>query len=322
MEVRMNVWEYLVQIHTSQDWTAIVQVWGIVLACVIFVLLQLLLLRSRKLALRALDRVRELVADMQGIEGQLDEIERRVEGRFDSRVGELDARVTKKLDHKADLIEERIDKRASALSDAINKVESRASHANEEVARFRQELSDVESRIPGLFDKLDEFRETLGKTFQAELGSVLNSFDNSVSSVLQQMKSELIMGVSRIESIESMVRSRHSAERTLMSTPQLPEGEQDEEEEDEEEDEFAEWEEEAKELEADEEAAVEEREDEHANLRAVPVHGPDDEEDDGGDYPSEMVDEPEAADDELDEALFEDRPADEPFPDVDDERDA
>jgi len=279
-------WQYVMDSFQNQDWEALVVFGGVIVACILFICVQLLQLRSRRLAGKAFETARKLMEDMQAQERQLDELERRIDGRLDSRTTELDSRMTKKLDQKGDLIQERIDRRTSALTDSISKVESRACQASEEVARFREQLAEVERRIPGVFDKIEEFRETLGRAFQAELHSVLNSFDNSVTGVLQQMKSELSMGIMRIESIEGMVESRQRAEQTLLG---LPEGGGDEGS-------FAEWEEEAKELEA---AEDEEDEDEGEGLRAIPVEEPEHEPDE---YPAEMAEEP--GEDELDEALF------------------
>ncbi|MHC4481705.1 MAG: hypothetical protein ACYS1C_12155, partial [Planctomycetota bacterium] len=130
-------------------------------------------------------------------------------------------------------------------------------------------INDVDGRIPGLFDRIDEFRETLARAFQVELNSVLSSFDSTVSGILEEMKSELQLGIGRIESIENMVHSRQGAGRTLLGVaeePELPEGPGEEgelelpedpgEEEgpelpegpSEEEEQFEEWEQEAKEL--------------------------------------------------------------------------
>ena len=81
---------------------------------------------------------------------------------------------------------------------------------------------------------LEDFRDTLAKTFQVELGSVLNSFDNSVGAVLHQMKSEMQIGISRVESIEGMVRSRQAAGRSLLGAAdqlELPDALDQEEEE-------------------------------------------------------------------------------------------
>ncbi|MGD2174696.1 MAG: hypothetical protein PVJ27_04775 [Candidatus Brocadiaceae bacterium] len=246
----MNVWDYVVQIHRTGDVQALVLFWGVAAVVVLFVVLQVLLIRSRGVAVRAMNTVRDLADDMRNLRRELDELERRMEKRLDSRAAELDARMTKKLDQKGDLIQERLEERSSSLSDAISSLDGKVGQARQQMEAFRQRVDDVEGRIPGLFDRLDEFRDTLAHTFQAELGSVLTSFDNSMSAILQQMKAELQMGVSRIESIENMVRSREQAERSLLGPPEAAEPA--------EEGEFEEWEREAKELAEQPEESLEE----------------------------------------------------------------
>jgi DNA anti-recombination protein RmuC len=241
----MDLWQTLVRIHESGDWTLLVVFYGIVAALVVFVCIQLLLVHGRRLALRATREAGRLAMELSALEQQVEEMERRIEKRLDEMAGELNARMTSKLNQKGDLIEQRIDQRSSAIAEQISKLDSRVSFASTDVDRFQQRIDEVEARIPGLFDKLDDFRDTLARTFQAELGSVLNSFDNSIASVLQQMKSELQLGISRIESIEGMVTSKERAEKTLLGGAgggALPEAADGEDEP------FGEWEEEAKEL--------------------------------------------------------------------------
>ncbi len=285
----MGLWEYVVSIHETGTMAELALFWGIVILVVLFLLLQLSLLRGRLMVKKALRDMGEFRDGLRGLREQIDEVERRIEKRLDSRAGELDQRMTKKLDQKGDMLQERIEQRASSLSDSIHKLESRASESNENVERFRRRIDEVESRIPNLFDKLDDFKQTLGKTFQAELGSVLNSFDNSLAALLQQMKSDLQLGLSRIEGIQNMVHSRERAERNLLGTPEeAAVGSALEEEEAE----FAEWEQEAKELAGEPDESAGEREDDEGVeaelLEAIPVPDEDDEDVDEEDYPAEM----------------------------------
>ena len=213
------LWRTLVDMHMSGDARSLVLLYGVAVGVIVFVCLQVMLVRGRRLALTALRAARDLVKDVRALEDQLDELGNRVERRLDSRTADLDARMTKKLDQKSDLIQERLDQQSGRLAESISGLEGRIGRANDEIVRFRDRVTDVEDRIPGLFDRLDDFRDALAKTFQAELGSVLTSFDASISSILAEMKSELQLGVSRIESIETMVRSRERAERTLLGGP-------------------------------------------------------------------------------------------------------
>jgi len=277
----MHIWDWIVSIHRGGDWGPAVLFWLAVIAVVVFVLLQLLLVKGRQKAGRALAAVRDLLDDMRALQHRLNELENHFEQRLDDRDGQIDARVTRKIDSKTDLLEERIDQRSGSLSDAITKLDSRVSYADEELNRFRERVSEVENRIPNLFDRLEEFRAVLAKTFQAELGSVLSSFDSSVSGILEQMKAELQMGISRIESIEGMVRSRERAERSLLGVPDevaLPGAPEDEGE-------FQEWERQAKEMADSEEPEEEQGEGEILQAVAIEPQPADEDEE----YPAEMA---------------------------------
>ncbi len=302
MQFLQNTWHYIVQIHQGGDWAALVGFYAIVLALILLVWLQVWLVRGRKLSYQALERSRELTDSLLAVRGEIDELERRTEKRLDSRAGDLDARMTKKMDQKGDLIQERVEQRASDLLDTIHRLESRVSRASEDVGRFRERIDDVERRIPNLFDRLDDFRDALGRTFQVEISSVLSSFDSSLTSILQQMKSDLQLGLSRVESLETMVRSRERAEKSLLGTPEgtpapLPGSLEEEEQE------FAEWEEEAKAL-ADTQGArpeavvAEEDEPVESLLEAIAVDEEADEKP-GPRYPAEMA-EPDDEEDEQD----------------------
>ncbi|MHC5033616.1 MAG: hypothetical protein ACYTFZ_01070 [Planctomycetota bacterium] len=240
----MNILEHLTSIHRGGDWVPLVAFYGVVAGTIVLVCLLIMLVRGRSLALRALETARQLVEDMRAWSVQLDELERRVERRLDARTGDLDARMTRKLEQRGDLIQARVEENRATLADSVSKLDARLGRALEDVGNFRERIAEVDGRIPGLFDRLEEFRDTLAKTFQIELGSVLGSFDSTLGGILQEMKTELQVGISRIENIESMVRSRERAERTLLGSPdapELPEAGQ-------EEGDFEEWELEAKEL--------------------------------------------------------------------------
>lgn len=87
----------------------------------------------------------------------------------------------------------------------------------ERLDQYGGRLGTVEDRIPNLYENLDEFRESLARVFESELGAVMHSFDSSVDSVLYQMKEQLQAGINNIEGIEEMVRSRRKAETKLIS---------------------------------------------------------------------------------------------------------
>jgi hypothetical protein len=59
-----------------------------------------------------------------------------------------------------------------------------------------------------LMQKIDGLDHYLRDTFQRDLGGAMESFDRTVSSVLGEMKDELMHGVTRIEKIETAVKGR------------------------------------------------------------------------------------------------------------------
>ena len=248
-------WEMVVALHQSGDLTLLVPFYGVVVAVIVFVCLQLMLIKGRRLAVKAAQAARDLMADLKALHAQVNELEQRLENRLDARTGDLDVRMTRKIDQKGDILQERLDQHRSALSDSVGKLEARLARTGEQLEAYRERTDEVESRIPGLFDRLDDFRDTLAQTFQAELGGVFTSFDNSVAAILQQMKAELEVGISRIESIEGMVRSRDRAQLSLLgprgeAALPGPAPEQGEEAE------FEEWEQQAKELAEEDEGHV------------------------------------------------------------------
>lgn len=134
------------------------------------------------------------------------------------RLADLEGRFVARLDDRSDQIERR-----------VGGVESRAVQLFAESETVRRRVDQVEERIPNLYERMEEFRNTLARIFQDELGAVLGSFDTSVAAVLDQMKTDLRMGITRIESIESMVHSREKAGRNLLSVSDgrsLPEAEE------------------------------------------------------------------------------------------------
>jgi hypothetical protein len=247
------------------------------------------------MARKAADAVRGLIADMKSVQQQLQELETQVDKRVDGAAADLDAQVRTRLDEQGAAMEERLAAGRRELDESLKRVEALVSGTGEDIAGLRQRLDDVEARVPGLLEQLEELREALGRTLQTELKGVLSSFDSSVAGILEQMKAELQTGISRIEGIEQMVRGREEAERALLAA-----GDEDEEEPSR----FEEWEQEAKDL-----AEGEEEEPEGDEAPSSPV--PDEEEEaepqeaEAEEHPGEMSGDEEAvADDGLDSALY------------------
>jgi len=131
--------------------------------------------------------------------------------RQEKRIAEVEAKLTQK-----------VHERTATISDTVDGIESRSRQMQQQADAFRRRVDEVEDRIPNLYDRMEEFRNTLATIFQNELGAVLGSFDTSVSAVLAHMKSDLHMGIARIEDIEQMVKSRDEASRNLLSGNEKP----------------------------------------------------------------------------------------------------
>ncbi len=136
----------------------------------------------------------------------------RARNRLNERMAELEAR-----------FRQRLDERTAGVPESILSIEARTLELRQEAESFGQRVDQVENSIPNLHEQLEEFRTTLSTIFQNELSAVLGSFDNSVAAVLDQMKADLHTGITRIESIENMVRSRRKAGRALLELPGTPE---------------------------------------------------------------------------------------------------
>lgn len=63
--------------------------------------------------------------------------------------------------------------------------------------------------------KIDSLDEYIRGSFSKEFSGAMQSFDQSTSAVLHQMKDELIQGVSRIEQIESAVGKKAQLQTAL-----------------------------------------------------------------------------------------------------------
>jgi hypothetical protein len=170
----MSMWEYVVQIHSGADVGALVPFYGVILAAVCFLALQLV---------RA--------------------------ARVNRRIAELEGSLAERVDEKTAEV-------ATKVSERMGGIDAQARDLRQGAETLRQRVDHVEDKIPSLYDRLEEFRNTLAHIFQNELGAVLGSFDTSVSAVLEHMKADLHTGLTRIESIQEMVKSRQTAGRALL----------------------------------------------------------------------------------------------------------
>ena len=90
----------------------------------------------------------------------------------------------------------------------------------ERLARFESATTDrveqAEKVATGTRERLIKLEQYLKEFFEVELKSVFDSFDKTVSSILEEMKSELLRGIERIEDIQSFVDSKNMAQDRIL----------------------------------------------------------------------------------------------------------
>jgi hypothetical protein len=90
----------------------------------------------------------------------------------------------------------------------------------ERFARFESSTGDrveqFEKVATGTRERLIKLEQYLKEFFEVELKSVFDSFDKTVSSILEEMKSELLRGIERIEDIQSFVDSKNMAQDRIL----------------------------------------------------------------------------------------------------------
>ena len=87
-------------------------------------------------------------------------------------------------------------------------------------ARFENDTSDrverCEKVATGTRERLIKLEQYLKEFFEVELKTVFDSFDKTVSSILEEMKSELLRGIERIEDIQAFVDSKSLAQDRIL----------------------------------------------------------------------------------------------------------
>ncbi|NCC53271.1 MAG: hypothetical protein EOM20_18945 [Spartobacteria bacterium] len=98
---------------------------------------------------------------------------------------------------------------------SIRITRSSSSRAVEMAKENRKQMDALKAKIDGL----DVY---LRDTFKKDLGGAMESFDSTVSTVLTEMKDELMHGVTRIEKIEQAVKGREKlGDRIFTETAQV-----------------------------------------------------------------------------------------------------
>ncbi len=92
------------------------------------------------------------------------------------------------------------------LGDRVERFETAT---KDRVERYEKIASGTRERLLKLEQYLKEF-------FEVELKGVFDSFDKTVSSILEQMKAELLRGLERIEDIQAFVDSKSFAQDRIL----------------------------------------------------------------------------------------------------------
>jgi uncharacterized protein YoxC len=214
-----NVLNYIIELHTTGDWTALVQLYSFGVAFVILIILLARLSQGRSIAIdarRTGEKHEKNLADLNGRIDNLEatlgsKIEERLLGKVDNRLDSIEQRTQELYERQSDTLENR----TSDLNQRLNEIAAKLEQTNAELKSVQHHVEEVENGMPSVFDRLEEFQHALARGYQSELSSVFESFDNAMGALLEQMKGELKGGLSRLEGIEGMIKSRKRAESQL-----------------------------------------------------------------------------------------------------------
>jgi hypothetical protein len=114
---------------------------------------------------------------------------------------------------------------ASKIREALGPVLERVSEGEREIGALKAQsgslevvIAEVRKDLERAAQKFEHFEEYFRSVFEKELRFAFRSFDETLGSVLKEMKGELLRGVNRIEQIQSVVGSRNRAEEQLTTS--------------------------------------------------------------------------------------------------------
>jgi chromosome segregation ATPase len=114
---------------------------------------------------------------------------------------------------------------ASQIEEATAPITRRAEEGEREIAGLKAQMGALEAGIAEAqkgteraLQKFERFEEYFRSVFEKELSFAFRSFDETLGSVLKEMKGELLRGVNRIDQIQGVVSSRGRAEDRLLSS--------------------------------------------------------------------------------------------------------
>jgi len=202
----VKLWDFVVQMHRDVDWNTLVVFYGVIGALICFAILHLLPRRARAIAEGVRKRVGEHETRLNQTEARL----RQSEERFDQgaeRLNEAEDRITQRLDEKT-----------QAIVENVLNLEARLQGMEADVEALRTYIEEVGGCIPAVREELEEFRNSLSKTFRGELDYLLGTFRDALGSALEQVKTDLHAGIERVDALELLIESCGRAERALLRT--------------------------------------------------------------------------------------------------------
>lgn len=88
---------------------------------------------------------------------------------------------------------------------------------NTSAAKALQIAEENEKSVHAMKTKIDNLDDYIRDSFSRDFNSAMKSFDDTTSSVLHQMKDEMLQGIQRIEQIETSVSKKKTLEERVQS---------------------------------------------------------------------------------------------------------
>jgi len=170
--------------------------WLVLVALGVAALSALLALICALVALRVRGRVVTTATTLSSLEQKMEEVQASLAQRID------EAQLS--LDQKTDEI------RASA--------QSQADEAKSKADQARQFAEQTRNEVTNMVDRVAKFEDYFRNVFEKSLSNTFANFDQTVTDVLGQMRSELERGITRIDQMKSMVENRGQAEERLIES--------------------------------------------------------------------------------------------------------
>ncbi|MEW6356115.1 MAG: hypothetical protein AB1696_07325 [Planctomycetota bacterium] len=124
---------------------------------------------------------------------------------------EMQAALARRIDEAQLSLDQKVDEVRSSAQAQADQSRSKADAA-------KQFAEDARTEVMNMVHRLGKFEEYFRNVFEKNLSTTFANFDQTVTGVLGQMRSELERGISRIDQMKSMVESRTQAEKRLVES--------------------------------------------------------------------------------------------------------